>query len=120
MADYHHRINEDSLYHIYSRANGQEKLFKNQDNYRFFLEKYHFHLSPVIDTFAWCLLPNHFHFLVRSRSFEVIQTYYTKVKGKSPLLPDVLPEFMMERFSNWLNSYTKAFNKVYSRKGSLF
>ncbi|MBK7810149.1 MAG: hypothetical protein IPO62_01580 [Saprospiraceae bacterium] len=26
----------------------------------------------------------------------------------------------MERFSNFLNSYTKSFNKVYRRKGSLF
>ena len=26
----------------------------------------------------------------------------------------------MERFSNFLNSYTKAFNKIYSRKGALF
>lgn len=31
-----------------------------------------------------------------------------------------LSAFVMERFSNLLNSYTKAFNKVNKRKGSLF
>ena len=31
-----------------------------------------------------------------------------------------LSDFIMERFSNFLNSYTKAFNKVNNRKGSLF
>jgi hypothetical protein len=34
--------------------------------------------------------------------------------------PNVVSDFIMERFSNWLNSYTKAFNKIYDRKGSLF
>ena len=31
-----------------------------------------------------------------------------------------LPMFIMQQFSNWQNSYAKAFNKVYDRKGSLF
>ena len=26
----------------------------------------------------------------------------------------------MEQFSNWMNGYTKAFNKMYDRKGGLF
>lgn len=120
MANYHQPINADSFYHIYSRANGNEKLFKNEDNYLFFLGKYKFHITPVTDTFAWCLLPNHFHFLIKSKSFNDIETYYKTVKGKSELSPELFPEFMMERFSNWLNSYTKAFNKVNARKGSLF
>jgi hypothetical protein len=31
-----------------------------------------------------------------------------------------VPDFLMERYSNCLNSYTKAFNKMYNRKGALF
>ena len=34
--------------------------------------------------------------------------------------PDTVSDFIMERFSNSLNSYTKSFNKVYKRKGALF
>ena len=30
------------------------------------------------------------------------------------------PDFIMERFSNLLNSYSKAYNKMYDRRGSLF
>ena len=30
------------------------------------------------------------------------------------------PDFIMERFSNLLNSYSKAYNKMYNRKGGLF
>ncbi|CAA9467972.1 MAG: hypothetical protein AVDCRST_MAG96-171, partial [uncultured Segetibacter sp.] len=33
MADYHHAMEANSIYHIYSRAVGQEKLFKCEDNY---------------------------------------------------------------------------------------
>jgi REP element-mobilizing transposase RayT len=120
MPDCHQPLLPDSFYHIYSRAIGQEKLFNCEDNYRFFLSKYTFHTSAVVKTFAYCLLPNHFHFLIRCRSFEDIQAYYQEKKEKALLSPELLPDFIMERFSNWLNSYSKAFNKVNNRKGSLF
>lgn len=67
------------FYHIYNHANGREDLFLNDDNYNFFLKKYTFHISHVADTFAYCLMPNHFHFLVRikeinSKTSEVFKT----------------------------------------------
>jgi len=37
-----------------------------------------------------------------------------------PQSTDILPDFIMERFSNFFNGYTKAFNKQHKRKGSLF
>lgn len=120
MPEYHVPMQAEGIYHIYSRAVGQEKLFKSEDNYRYFLTKYKLHINPVADTFAWCLLPNHFHFLIKVKSFVSIKSYYTAVKEKSDFSAEFLPDFIMERFSNWLNSYTKAFNKVYERKGSLF
>ena len=120
MPDYHVSMETDGIYHIYSRAVGQEKLFKCEDNYRYFLTKYKLHIPPVADTFAWCLLPNHFHFLVKVKSIDAIKSYYLAVKGRNNFSAEVVSDFIMERFSNWLNSYTKGFNKVYERKGSLF
>ncbi len=120
MAKYHELLKPDGIFHVYSRAVGQEKLFKNEENYRFFLSKYKLHITPVADTFAWCLLPNHFHFLIQIKSFESIKALYKTVKRKDEFSFEQSPDFIMERFSNWLNSYTKAFNKVYERKGSLF
>jgi hypothetical protein len=59
--------------------------------------------------------------LVRIKSTETIIPFYEEVKQKpyDPLVTD-LSDFIMERFSNWLNGYTKAFNKMYRRKGALF
>jgi len=120
MPDYHLPLHLDTYYHIFSRTNGNEKLFRQEDNYRYFLEKYNQHISPIADTTAWGLLPNHFHFLIRIKSQEDINAHYELKKRGKPLQAEVIPDFLMERFSNWLNSYTKAFNKMYQRKGSLF
>ena len=43
-----------------------------------------------------------------------------EVKYNKQFSPELLPEFVMERFSNLLNSYAKAYNKMYNRKGALF
>lgn len=117
---YHSLLLPDGVYHIFNRAIGNEKLFKEQDNYRYFLDKYVQHLSPVVETLCWCLLPNHFHMMVRIKSVEVISKHFREKKNADLIHNDQIPEFLMERFSNWLNSYTKSFNKVYNRKGSLF
>ncbi len=119
MSAYHVPMEADCIYPFYSRAVGQEKLFKYEDNYRYFLTKYKLHINPIANTFAWCLLPNHFHFLIKVKSLDSIRFYYSAVK-KINFSAELLSDFIMERFSNWLNSYTKAFNKVNERKGSLF
>ncbi len=110
----------NSSYHIFSRAIGNEVLFREEKNYQFFLQKYHQHTSPIADTFAWCLLPNHFHFLINIRSEESIKEQFGLIKSGKEFNFNIISDFLMERFSNWLNSYAKAFNKVYHRKGSLF
>ncbi|WP_423130326.1 transposase [Gaoshiqia sp. Z1-71] len=52
-------------YHIYNRGNNSCNIFREADNYEHFLELYDKYISPVADTFAWVLMPNHFHLLVR-------------------------------------------------------
>lgn len=52
-------------YHIYNHANGFENIFIEERNFRFFLEKYQFYILPIAKTFAHCLMPNHFHFLIK-------------------------------------------------------
>jgi REP element-mobilizing transposase RayT len=94
------------VYHIYSRGNNRENLFVEERNYRYFLALYARHVEPVADTFAYCLLPNHFHFLVRVQDLS-----------GPPLTGQKKPS---QHFSNLFNAYTKAFNKVYGRSGALF
>lgn len=107
------------MYHIISHAVGNEQLFRENENYRFFLDKYFFYTLPVADTITYCLMPNHFHFMIRIRPEKDIGLYYWEKKN-CEAISEVFPDFIMQQFSNLLNSYAKAYNKVYKRRGSLF
>jgi len=55
-------------YHIYVRGNNRENLFYEERNHRHFLRLHALYVEPVVDTYAYCLLRNHFHLLVRRNS----------------------------------------------------
>ncbi|MGB4776434.1 MAG: hypothetical protein WBP45_14755, partial [Daejeonella sp.] len=73
-------------YHIYNHANGQDNLFLTPENYRFFLQQYTKHIYPVAHTLAYCLLPNHFHLLIRIRNEEVLLKAFPKFKTLEKLI----------------------------------
>lgn len=119
----------NTYYHIYNHANGDDNLFREQKNYPFFLEKYHKHIDPIAETIAWCLMPNHFHLLVKIRSEEKIISSSTTTTSSTFLKFKTLEKFeeeeekskfLSKQFSNFFSSYSQAFNKVYNRRGSLF
>lgn len=120
MHDYHLPLLPGEKYHVLSRAIGNERLFRSQGNYPFFLARYIKHISPVADTYCYCLLPNHFHCMIRIKEEVQLEHHFHEVKGRKFFSAEQLPDFVMERFSNLLNSYAKAYNKMYDRKGSLF
>lgn len=91
----------DRFYHIYNRGNNREDLFFEEKNYSYFLHLLQRHISPVAQVFAYCLLKNHFHLVVRTHD-EVEELKISKA------------------FSNLFNAYAKAINKAYNRRGSLF
>ena len=62
----------DTYYHIYNRGNNRENIFIQERNYEYFMRLYEKHVSPIADTFAYCLLRNHFHIAVRTKSEEEI------------------------------------------------
>lgn len=103
-------------YHVYNRANGSESIFLSRENYRFFMAKFKFHILPVADVYCYCLMPNHFHFLLRVKSLAEIETALgadkCKCYGHEKLIS--------KQFSNLFSSYCQAFNKLNHRKGSLF
>ena len=69
-------------YHIYNHTNGFGNIFKSDENYRFFLEKHKLYISPVAGTFAYCLIPNHFHLLIKIKSEEELKGVLSG--GKNP------------------------------------
>jgi len=115
MSDYHVPLLPGEKYHILSRAVGNEKLFLTEDNYRFFLARYKKYVSPVADTYCYCLLPNHFHFLIKIREDAA---FFSRLGKQIP--PEQLPAVISWQFSKLLNSYAKAYNKAKFRKGALF
>ncbi len=116
-------------YHIYNHANGSDLLFKEEKNYLFFLEKYTQYIVPVADTMAYCLMPNHFHLLVRIKQQNNLMAFsgrdntmmkkYRLLKLQSEK-DNLLSTFISKQFANLFSAYTQAFNKLYNRKGSLF
>lgn len=112
----------EKVYHIYNHANGSENLFRTPENYRYFLQKYGEYINPFAETYAYCLMPNHFHLLVKIRSEEEI-LYFLRLKNPSLQGLETLEEFsciISKQFSNLFNGYSQAYNKRYDRKGSLF
>lgn len=118
--DYYIPLLSGNAYHILSRAIGNEKVFIEEENYRFFLSRFDKYISPVADTLCYNLLPNHFHFIVEIKSEEDLLPLFLTKKKSSQKDEDWQPDFVMQQFSNLLNSYTKSFNKKYNRKGGLF
>ena len=97
-------------YHIFNSGNNHESIFRDEKNYRYFLNLFQKHVLPIAETYAYCLLPNHFHFLVRLKEHKDLPGFGNLAGLEKPHLS----------FSRLFNSYTKAFNKTYQRSGSLF
>jgi len=64
-AHYYTKFDTGNFYHVYNRSVDRKPMFQNDDNYRFFVQQYDFYLSAIVDTYAYCLLGNHFHLLIR-------------------------------------------------------
>ena len=88
-----------SYYHFYNRGRSRLSIFREEDNYLFVLRKIK-HYLPILELtmIAYCLMPNHYHFLVRQDG-----------EPSAGLLPQRV-----------FNSYPKAYNKRYSHSGTLF
>lgn len=107
------------FYHIYNRGINGCDLFKAKENYEYFLNLYDKHISGVADTFAWVLMKNHFHVLVRIKDEAEIKLRTTNLTGFENLSGLKSPK-PHQFFSNLFNAYTKGLNKTYGRHGSLF
>ena len=103
----------DQYYHFYNRGNNRQAVFFERDNYLYFLRGLKKYLREYVEILAYCLMPTHYHILVRIRqtsenqTSEVLKT--SEVSGRVSLA--------MQKFSI---SYTKAINKRFERVGALF
>ena len=85
-------------------------MFKNDENYKFFMRRLYYYILPVADLYSYCLLPNHFHLFI-------------KIKNLSHLKKDQDTsdhEIVSPQFRKLFQSYALSFNNRESRVGSLF
>ncbi len=99
----------EKYYHVFNRGNNKENIFIEADNYYYFLKLIKKYLLPIADLYGYCLLPNHFHLVLRIKDAEFLPEKIKNGKAK-----------IHQPFSNLFNAYSKAINKKYNRLGSLF
>ena len=95
-------------YHIFNRGNNRQTVFFDADNYLYFLRGVKKYLLPVVDMIAYCLMPTHYHLMVRVKDLggQTSEVFETSEVSSA-----------MQKLSI---SYTKAINKRFERVGSLF
>jgi len=90
---------QGEYYHIYNRGAGRRKVFREADNYLFAIGRAKYYAPRYqVAVIAYCLLPNHYHFLVRQDG-------------------DTSAGLLVQHV---FNSYSKAYNRRYGRSGTLF
>jgi putative transposase len=104
-------------YHIYNRGNNHGDIFFEERNYSYFLSLLEKHILPVAEIYAYCLLKNHFHLLVRVRDMNEITTLKVLETFRVSKM-DI--NYASKKFSDFFNAYAKAINTAYGRTGSLF
>ncbi|MDA3880742.1 MAG: hypothetical protein PF436_10170, partial [Prolixibacteraceae bacterium] len=69
------KLEHGHFYHIYNHGVGGRDLFRNSDNYLHFLLLYDKYIEPIAETYAWVLMKNHFHVLVRIKEEKDVGFY---------------------------------------------
>lgn len=91
-----------STYHICTRSNGDDLLFRDNDDYLYFKQVMHKRLTHAWEIISWVMVPNELHMIVRIKDFE----------SEKPIShPHLL--------GNVLNGYVQHYNRKYGRQGSL-
>ena len=103
-----------NFYHIYNRGNNHEDIFLEERNYAYFLNLWWKHTSPIAETWAYCLLSNHFHVVVYIKDREDLENL-TGLKADLSGFKDP-----SKYFSNFFNAYARGFNISAKRSGALF
>jgi putative transposase len=128
-----HPIEYGRFYHIYNRGNNYENIFQDEGDYRYFLNLFDIFIDSIADTYAWCLMKNHFHILLRIREKEEIvylnssdaksDDLYKKWKVYFPENPDLdisKKPIPSEQFKHLFGTYSLWYNRKYNRSDSLF
>ena len=130
-SDYLAKFVPEAHYHVYNRTNNREPLFNEDADRRFFLEQYKRFVADYVDTYAYCLLPNHFHLAIRIKPAATLMTLTEQTSEPLRTAPQQLllsqkseeRDFhaLIERqFTRMFTAYAIYFNRKNQRSGNLF
>jgi REP element-mobilizing transposase RayT len=78
-------------YHVYNRGNNRENIFRDPRSYSHFLRLYAKYIKPMADTYAYCLMRNHFHILIQIKedltgvnNLSGLLKYKSSARGANP------------------------------------
>ncbi|GLR18551.1 hypothetical protein [Portibacter lacus] len=113
---------EGDYYHLYNKVVGNELLFKPKQDYDRFLSRFRKYMCPYMKGYSYCLMPNHFHFLIRVLEINLVQIESEQTSCSRELINGQvsLNKFLESQLSRMLSGYTLSFNKRYKRMGQLF
>ena len=112
---------EGHIYHVYNRGNNLQTVFFNHENYMFFLEKIRTHILPHADILAWCLMPNHFHWMISVKQVEIeISSASEGFTQSETLTKSSRKRTLNDSIGIILRSYSRAIQKQEKITGSLF
>jgi putative transposase len=125
---------EGRCYHVYNRGINGRDLFPEPNCYEHFLDLFEKYIDPVAETFAWVLMPNHFHFVVRIKE-NIVYKYdldnlpaalegiainkWETMESSSGTENRKRPD-ASRHFAHLCNAYSKYHQNLYGRTGSLF
>lgn len=98
------------FYHVYNHARGNDQLFDEERDYFTFLGLIRKYILPVAEIYSYCLMPNHFHFLIRNKLIEIPDTFSSKNENY----------YFSHRWGNVQNTFTKKKNYRSGKRGGLF
>ena len=112
---------QEVIYHVYNQSINYELLFRERSNYLMFLQKVRKHIKPLADILCYCLMPDHFHLMLKPNATGCLPSNCGRFLRKDE---DGTEQKFQQRLSHAfkivLSSYTNAINKAYKRRGSLF
>ncbi|MDZ7742117.1 MAG: transposase [Bacteroidota bacterium] len=113
MSKYRKPLLEGKFYHVFNKGNNRENIFFEPGHYRLFIHKMGEFLPCCVDVYAYCLLPNHFHMLVRMKEKNEISEG-SRLQQESKQM-----SIYSKAFQKFFTSYATIINLKTGRKGSL-
>ena len=125
QVNYRASFEESLSYHIYNRSINKETIFKEDKDFKLFLRKCKTLLLPFFKIEAYCIMPNHFHFLVYVKPItdEILikikcQKTLASIKFQRKEIP--YHDFLVDQFKRLFQSYALLYNRQEERNGSVF